>query len=549
VAEAVKRWLGVSSLLIALTALVTYPQFQHLSDGISDYGDPLYNAWALAWIAHAQIDPHDTLFNANIFFPETDTLALTETILFPATLVAPLSWGGAGPIVLYNVTLLLSFVLSGLTMFLLVRSLTSDRRGALVAAAAFAVTPIRFDQYSHVQLQLTYFMPLALYFLHRIVSSPGGGVRAAVGFGVAVGGLFLSCVYYTLFFAAVLLVFAPLLIVLSRPVRIKRLVSAAAIGAAVAVVVSAPAALAYQRNRHWTADRSLDDIARGSAAPADYLRSQNWNLLYGDPARRGPGERNLFMGYSLPVLAGTSVLASPAIVVPYVAATILSFDASLGINGRTYPWLYRLLSPYRSLRVPSRFAMLVSMFLAVLAGLGVSATLAKLKSAHAQRVLLVLALGGIVLESMNRPLPLADMPARIPGVYHYLAALPPGPVLEYPVSHLEGRAGPQDATYMYYSTAHWKPLLNGYSSFAPPSYFELRERMAAFPRAESIEYLRQRGTRYVLAHERFYFLGGFDEDLEILDRSPMLRRLATFREARHLRSVIYEIVNPNDIKR
>ena len=547
-AEAVKRWLGVSSLIIALTALVTYPQFRHLSDGISDYGDPLYNAWALAWIAHAPIDPHDTLFNANIFFPETDTLALTETILFPAALVAPLSWAGAGPLVLYNVTLLLSFALSGLTMFLLIRSLTRDWRGALVAAVSFALTPIRFDQYSHVQLQLTYFMPLALYFLHGMVSSPDGRVRPAVGFGLALGGLFLSCVYYTLYFAAVLVVFAPLLVVLSQRVSVK-LLAAAAVAAIIAVVVSAPAALAYQRNRHWTADRSLDDIARGSAAPADYLRPQHLSLLYGYPTRRGPAERNLFMGYSLPILAGTSVLASPASVVPYAAATLVSFDASLGINGRTYPWLYRLLSPYRSLRVPSRFAMLVSMFLAVLAGLGVSATLAKLKSVHAQRALLVVALGGIVLESMNRPLPLAVMPARIPGVYHYLAALPPGPVLEYPVSHLEGRAGPQDATYMYYSTAHWKPLLNGYSSFAPPSYFELRDRMAAFPEPESIEYLRQRGARYVLVHERFYFRGGFDEDVEVLDRSADLRRLATFREARHLRSVIYEIVNPIEIKR
>jgi hypothetical protein len=428
-------------------------------------------------------------------------------------------------------------------MFLLVQSLAKDWRGALVAGVSFALTPIRFDQYSHLQLQLTYLMPLGLYFVHGVVSSSRTG-RRAVGFGLALGGLFLSCVYYTLFFSVVLAVFVPLLVLLSRPVRFKSLVLAAAIAATMAAVVSTPAMRAYQRNRQSAADRSIDDFARGSAAPADYWRSQNWNLLYGDPARRGPAERNLFTGYSLPVLAGTSVLASPSVAVPYLAATVLSFDASLGINGWTYPWLYRLLSPFRSLRVPSRFAMLVSMFLAVLAGLGVSAVLARVQSVRGQRLLLALALGTIVVESANRPLPLAEMPARIPGVYHYLAALPPGPVFEYPISHLEGRSGPQDATYMYYSTAHWKPLLNGYSGFAPPSYFELRDRMATFPEPEAIEYLRQRGARYLLAHERFYLRGGFEEDIEVLDRSAGLRRLATFREAKHLRSVIYEVKDP-----
>jgi hypothetical protein len=61
----IARWLAVAVLLTGLTALVTYPQIRHLSDGVSDYGDPLFNAWALAWISHSLSDPHDTLFDAN----------------------------------------------------------------------------------------------------------------------------------------------------------------------------------------------------------------------------------------------------------------------------------------------------------------------------------------------------------------------------------------------------------------------------------------------------------------------------------------------------
>jgi hypothetical protein len=539
---AIARWVGLVVLLTGLTTLVTWPQVPRLADGVSDYGDPLYNAWALAWTAHALADRHDTLFDANIFHPEPNTLALTETILLPAVLVAPLAWAGAGPIALHNIVLLSSFVLSGLAMFLLVRSLTADAAGATVAAVAFALTPIRFDQYSHVQLQLTYLMPLALYFLHGALRADTGRGWRAAGLGASLGGLFLSCVYYTAFFATLLMVFTPVLLASTRPPRLRASVWPACVAAIVAAIVASPVAMAYQRNRAWAADRRIEDVARGSAAASDYLRAQNWNLLYGDPARRGPAERNLFTGYTLPALAAGALVASPLAAAPYAAAAAVGFDASLGVNGWTYPALYRLLSPFRTLRVPARFAMLVAIFLAVLAGLGVSALRARCRAPWARHAVLACALAGLVAESANRPLPLASMPAAIPGVYEYLATLPPGPVFEYPISHLEGRAGPQDATYMYYSTAHWKPLLNGYSSFAPASYFELRDRMAAFPQPESIAYLVQRGTRYVLAHERFYFLGGFEEDVAALDALPALRRLATFREARHLRSVVFEIV-------
>jgi hypothetical protein len=535
-------WLALAALLTGLTAVVTYPQVHRLSDGISDYGDPLYNAWALAWTAHALADPRDRLFDANIFFPEKGTLAYTETILLPAVAAAPLSWAGAGPIALYNLILLSSFVLSGLTMFLLVRSLTGDWRGALVASVAFAVTPIRFDQYSHLQLQLTYLMPLVLYFLHGVVRSPRP-VRSGVSLGLAAGGLFLSCVYYSIYFATALGALVPLLLLLNREHLSRWTLAAMATSLAVAALAASPAAAAYQRNRGWAGERGIDDVARGSAEVRDYGRAQNWNLLYGDPARRGPGERNLFHGYSLPLLAGTAVLARARTAVPYASAMVLAFEASLGVNGRTYPVLYRFLSPYRALRVPARFAMLVSMFLAVLAGVGVSAALARCRSASARKALLTLAVAGLVAEALNRPLPLATMPPRIPGVYHYLASLPRGPVFEYPVSHLEGRAGPQDVTYMFYSTVHWQPLLNGYSSFAPASYFELRDRMASFPDAPSVEYLRTRGAAYVLVHERFYFLGGFEDDLERLDHQAALKRLATFREVRHGTSVIYQVVD------
>jgi hypothetical protein len=61
------RYFGLTLLLyIALTAVMTYPQALHITDTVHDDGDPLLNAWALAWVAHQLPLAPGHLFDANI---------------------------------------------------------------------------------------------------------------------------------------------------------------------------------------------------------------------------------------------------------------------------------------------------------------------------------------------------------------------------------------------------------------------------------------------------------------------------------------------------
>jgi hypothetical protein len=52
----------------------------------------------------------------------------------------------------------------------------------------------------------------------------------------------------------------------------------------------------------------------------------------------------------------------------------------------------------------------------------------------------------------------------------------------------------------YYSTLHWKRLLNGYSGFIPDSYYEAVLATAGFPSTESIAWLKATGIQYVIVH-------------------------------------------------
>ena len=108
------RYLARALLLYtALTAIVTFPQVLHLTDTVHDDGDPLLNAWAVAWVAHQLPLAPAHLFDANIFYPERHTLAFSETLVVPAAIVAPLRWIGVGPLLVYNIVFLSGFIVSG----------------------------------------------------------------------------------------------------------------------------------------------------------------------------------------------------------------------------------------------------------------------------------------------------------------------------------------------------------------------------------------------------------------------------------------------------
>jgi hypothetical protein len=347
-------------------------------------------------------------------------------------------------------------------------------------------------------------------------------------------------VYYGVYFATVLPLFLVMLVGIRRGISRRsaiHLVSAAAIGA----IITAPVLPAYARNRALVGERQHAELIRGSAEPVDYLRASPENLLYGRPDRPGAAERRLFPGATTLVLAAAGTLAAPSTAAAYAVCAIVAADASLGVNGWSYEWLYRYVTPYRALRVPARFGMLAGLFLAVLAGIGAAALLKRIRSRAATAAAAMLLGLLIVGESANRPIDFSHVPRHAPAVYEWLRHQPQGAILEYPLGGLEGRIGPQDPTYMYFSTVHWRPLLNGYSGFFPPSYEELVSRLRDFPSRDSIEYLRGRRVRYLLLHSRYYLRGGFEDDALALNGMEAVRRVAAFRDAELGSTQVYEL--------
>jgi len=214
-----------------------------------------------------------------------------------------------------------------------------------------------------------------------------------------------------------------------------------------------------------------------------------------------------------------------------------------------YRLLYEHVPGFDGLRVPARFAMLVTLFLAVLSGLGVAEILGR-----ARRGGLLVAAAAVLflLEANPAPIPLNEvwgdpaykkLPPRVvvgagaPAIYRALAALPPGRV----IVHLPFGSGPWELRYMFYSLFHGQRLVNGMSGASPPAY--------ARNAAELADPLRQpeRAWRAILASGATHVV--VHEGAWRRHRGPAVSQRLEARGARRVLSrdddVLFEVVRPS----
>jgi hypothetical protein len=85
---------------------------------------------------------------------------------------------------------------------------------------------------------------------------------------------------------------------------------------------------------------------------------------------------------------------------------------------------------------------------------------------------------------------------EFPDVYSWIRGRPEiRALVEVPL-----RPQATEATYMYHSTLHWKPIANGRSSFLPDSYKELASKVRLLPDGDGFELLERMGVSHLVVH-------------------------------------------------
>ncbi len=489
-------------LFALLTVVMTWPQARVLGTEATPHHDVYFNMWRLEWFTHAIATQPSHLFDANIFYPEPDALALSDAMIVEGIVAAPFLRARVRPVLVHNVLLLAAIALSGASMFAFARYLTDSRGAAIVAGIVFAFAPYRAEHIMHMELQWTMWMPLAFLALHRLYDT--GRMRYGVATGAMVALQMLSSIYYGIFLASLLGLGAVLLIARDRAVPIRALLAPLAAGAIVAIAVGAVYARPYMRVHARTGDRPLGEVEQFSARPASYLASTPNNWLYGGThARSGGPERRLFPGTIALLLAAAGLLlVSPSRrTIVYLLLLVAAFEASLGLSGYSFSFLYDHVPVFRGLRAIARLGIFVLMFVAVLAAYGYRIIAAR-ESQVGRYVMLAVVCAGMLVEYRATPL-LTPFVNRAPPLYRVLAAQPRGVVLEMPSPRAD-RLPEDDAQYTYMSGFHWFPLANGYSGVYPPSYLARLERLRDFPGDTSLRQIHADGVRYIVVHQHAY---------------------------------------------
>jgi hypothetical protein len=492
--------LGATALLIALTIILTWPQFLFLGSKVADHGDPFLSIWRISWIAHVLPGDFRHLFDGNIFHPHLRTLAYSDATLLEGLIALPWLWARTNPVLIYNLLLLTGIVSSGVGMFVLVRHLTGNVDAALVSAVVFTLAPYRILHFMHLELQWTMWMPLTLWAVHRAFET--GSLRAGAAIGALLCLQVLSCLYYGAFLG--LMVGA--LVILLAIWQPRRLTLAAipplGTAAALALLVTAAYAQPYIANAQVLGVRDPGEVANFSAQLVSYVTAPQENWLWGWTAFRFQGDELRLCPGFVPVALAVMALAHRRrrpLTWIYVVLVAMAVELSLGLNGTVYPWLHAHIWMMKGFRAPARFAILACCALAVLAGFGFEYLTALFQASRLRRWLLVAVLVAIGLECGSAPMRLTEVPKQVPDVYKYLRAIDRSVIIELPIVDWD-----LSSTYMFWSTKHWHQLVNGYSGYAPPDYVETLTRMDTFPDDDAFERLREMKVHYILVHESFY---------------------------------------------
>jgi hypothetical protein len=539
---------------------MTWPWALYMGEAINPFGDVIVQMTSLRWNAHALVTNPLGLFEAPFFYPYAHSLAFSENLIGQTLLALPLLWLTGNAALAANFNILLSFVLTGVFTYLLVRDLTGSRAAGIFAGVAFAFCPFRFMQMGHLHMLATQWFPLTLWGLVRGLGIrdrrsaarttdlrpwiPNPSYIFLAAFGFAMMGL--SSVYYIYFLALAVLFFVGWWLLVEargRHMPWQALLPRALAAVLALAILLGPVYLPYlQTNQELGFSRSTYEVQNWAAEWSFFGEVLTGNWLYAQvlaPDMASPGgERQLFFGLVPALLAVVGVIRGRGhtrffFVLLGLVALVLTFGLSAHVPGTSldlplpYALFYEWVPGFKALRVPVRFAVLLDLAIYVLAGYGIARLwtldFGPSRRKEQSRMALAGVLTALVLLEFINPLDTAnrrDVTAQLQTMEPYGWLSRPensGPVLELPMT-----AGQEDVWYTFYATRHWQPLVNGWSSFVPPGTVHLKQALDAFPDPFTVSLLQGLEVRHIVVH-LWQFPADVQADLKRrLDQTPEL---------------------------
>ena len=514
----------------ALAVLMTWPTMRYPLYTIpNDVWDPTLQAWQMAWSGHALLNNPLDLWNANAFYPEDFSYAFSDTLLgyFPAGMIGT---GVTATLLRYNIMFVFAFALAFFGAYALARQLGARIAGALVAGAAFAYAPWRWDQAGHLHVLSSGGIALALAMLARghgyslrhgyrpQLRKPGwalaGWLVAAwqISLGFGIGLPFAYVVAGIAVVGAIAYVLARFFF-WSRPKPFGwKLFGADVLGGLVFAAVGALMAYPYFQvvKLHPYAERSFAEVDLYSPPMLGFFTAPRTDRLWGDAHETARGLLNSWGGGEMTLLVGFTVYGLAVAGLIYsswrwwqrlllFAGAIFSASMAMGtrfFDGKVYQLFYDNLPGWSAIRTPGRLIIWTTLLLGLLAAGTVSAFADRAAEVSRERpagrphpvvaLAMLIPVVLVLLEGQQR----MEVPTVKPQPASVAAMS--GPTLVLPSDQLN------DENVMLWSTDRFVKIVNGGSGFTPQSLEQTREVVKNFPDQASVDYLRQLGVQEVI---------------------------------------------------
>lgn len=491
------RHLAVAASYGLLALAFTWPLVLRFAETIpGQETDTWQTYWHFQWTRDAFLSLQNPYFTTRLFYPEGTTLLFETMSPTNDVLGLPIQLL-FGTFVTYNVLVILTFALSGYSVWLLVRYLTEDSLAAYLGGFIFAFAPYRMAQtLNHLHLISTQWIVFYIYFLWRALDfKPSSDQASLTDFLKARWRYLLAAAFFVVlnvfndwYYVFFLLIFTALFLIWRLVAQRKnwlKTLAGVSLAAGSGLLVGVPLIIAMLIRARTAPDLAFStELSVGfSADLLSYFTPSVlhpwWGPGISDFAagymRGNPTEKVVFLGYVTLFLIGLALWKKPRqagfwlfVLVSFI---VLSLGPKLHINGlvtpngenSSIPLPFALLNktPLAGfVRIPSRFGVVAALAAAVLAGLGAARFNEWFKSKNRMHYLFS---GGLLLlvglEFWTAPFPMANNYA--PPVYSEIARdSATRAIIELPLQ----RNAWDYPRRMYFQTIHGKSILQGYTS-------------------------------------------------------------------------------------
>lgn len=538
-----------------------------MGDFINSYGDELLIAWINNWIIHAIFTNPLSIFDSNLFYPFTGTLAYSDTFFTTSLLsLIPLKIIGQ-PISTFNFIFISSLVLVPFSLFILSWYLTKDYFSSILSGVLIQFAPSFLDKKMHLQILAVEWIPLsALFFILFYKHKKTKYLALSMFFFLLQTYNSFMPGYFLVFFFGVFLFY-----LYRRNKKFLRVflnksnITVILITFLLIFAISIPY---YKISFTYNAVRDIRDAIHFAIQPEDLLYPNEHTrlqkpLLSLANIRSYPANAEIKTAYRGAVFSILCLL-----IIIYIFKTkvkirppffgifsftaligfLLSFGPFLHINRLTihkpfpiplpYVLLYYIAPGFKGFRNSARFEVMFTLFIVIAIAIMLTHILKRFP--HSLRIVIYIVLIVGVIAEYNYPMKFQHAPQtnEFPPVYHWLATTPANSAsITMPIYDWYMYGFAEELKREYYTTVNFRKTVNGYSGFAPPQWQKLvADLHKDFPNQTTIKTIKDLGVNYIIVDKKAYDTGfklkqerfNSDSVTRKLKENPSLRLIKSF---------------------